>query len=144
MRNDIEKGSSLAESMKRHPKVFNSLFINMVRAGEEGGILEKVLQRMADYFEKMIKLKRKIIGAMIYPSLIIAVAVLVVSIIMIFVIPTFAKLFGEMGIDLPLPTRITIAVSNFMAKSAVFILAGIIGFFVFIKFLRKSERGKRL
>jgi len=81
---------------------------------------------------------------MIYPSLIIAVAVLVVSIIMIFVIPTFGKLFGEMGIDLPLPTRITIAVSNFMAKSAVFILAGIIGFFVFIKFLRKSERGKRL
>ncbi|WP_028845335.1 type II secretion system F family protein [Thermodesulfovibrio thiophilus] len=144
MRNDIEKGSSLAESMKRHPKVFNSLFINMVRAGEEGGILEKVLQRMADYFEKMIKLKRKIIGAMIYPSLIIAVAVLVVSIIMIFVIPTFAKLFGEMGIDLPLPTRITIAVSNFMAKSAVFILAGIIGFFVFIKFLRKSERGKKI
>jgi len=144
MRNDIEKGSSLAESMKRHPKVFNSLFINMVRAGEEGGILEKVLQRMADYFEKMIKLKRKIIGAMIYPSLIIAVAVLVVSIIMIFVIPTFAKLFGEMGIDLPLPTRITIAVSNFMAKSAVFILAGIIGFFIFIKFLRKSERGKKI
>ncbi|HOA83625.1 MAG TPA: type II secretion system F family protein [Thermodesulfovibrio thiophilus] len=144
MRNDIEKGSSLAESMKRHPKVFNSLFINMVRAGEEGGILEKVLQRMADYFEKMIKLKRKIIGAMIYPSLIVAVAVLVVSIIMIFVIPTFAKLFGEMRIDLPLPTRITIAASNFMAKSAVFILAGIIGFFVFIKFLRKSEKGKKI
>jgi len=144
MRNDIEKGSSLADAMRRHPRVFSSLFVNMVRAGEEGGMLDKVLQRMADYFEKMIKLKRKIIGAMIYPSLVIAVAVLVVAIIMIFVIPTFAKLFAEMKLDLPLPTRITIAMSNFMAKSGVFILLGIIGFFVFVKFFRRSDRGKKI
>lgn len=144
MRNDIEKGSSLADAMKRHPRIFSSLFVNMVRAGEEGGMLDKVLQRMAEYFEKMIKLKRKIVGAMIYPSLVIAVAVAVVAIIMIFVIPTFAKLFSEMGLDLPLPTRITIAMSNFMAKSGIFIFFGIAGFFIFLKFLRRSEKGKKL
>lgn len=144
MRNDIEKGSSLADSMRRHPRVFSSLFVNMVRAGEEGGMLDKVLQRMADYFEKMIKLKRKIIGAMIYPSLVIAVAILVVAIIMIFVIPTFAKLFAEMGLDLPLPTRITIAMSNFMAKSGLFIFFGIVIFFVSVKFFRRSENGRKI
>lgn len=132
MRNDIEKGSSLADAMKRHPRVFSSLFVNMVRAGEEGGMLDKVLQRMADYFEKMLKLRRKIIGAMIYPSLVIGIAVLVVAVIMIFVIPTFAKLFSEMGVDLPLPTRITIGLSNFMASSGIFIFLGIIGFFLYL------------
>jgi len=144
MKNDIEKGSSLAEAMKRHPRVFSSLFVNMVRAGEEGGMLDKVLQRMADYFEKMIKLKRKIKGAMIYPAMVISVAILVVAIIMIFVIPTFAKLFGEMGMELPLPTRITIAISNFMAKSGIFILLGIVGFFIFLKLVRRIEKGRKI
>ncbi|GAQ93887.1 type IV pilus assembly protein PilC [Thermodesulfovibrio aggregans] len=144
MRNDIEKGSSLADAMKRHPRVFSSLFVNMVRAGEEGGMLDKVLQRMADYFEKMLKLRRKIIGAMIYPSLVIGIAVLVVAVIMIFVIPTFAKLFSEMGVDLPLPTRITIGLSNFMASSGIFIFLGIIGFFIFVKFLRASAKGRKI
>ncbi|MCS7215725.1 MAG: type II secretion system F family protein [Thermodesulfovibrio sp.] len=144
IRNDIEKGSSLADSMKRHPRVFSPLFINMVRAGEEGGMLDKVLQRMADYFEKMIKLKRKIIHAMIYPSIVIAVAVIVVAIIMIFVIPTFAKLFAEMGLDLPLPTRITIAISNFMATTGIFIFLGFILLLVFVKIVRKNEKGRRI
>ncbi|MEJ5226321.1 type II secretion system F family protein [Thermodesulfovibrio sp.] len=144
MRNDIEKGSSLADAMKRHPKVFSTLFVNMIRAGEEGGMLDKVLFKMADYFEKMIKLKRKIIGAMIYPSMVIAIAVLVVAVIMIFVIPTFAKLFGEMGLELPLPTRVTIALSNFMVQSGIFILFGIIGFFVFVRIFRKTEQGKKI
>lgn len=144
MRNDIEKGSSLADSMRRHPRIFSSLFVNMVRAGEEGGILDKVLKRMADYFEKMIKLKRKIISAMIYPSLVIAVAILVVAIIMIFVIPTFAKLFAEMGLDLPLPTKITIAMSNFMAKSGIFMFLGLIVFFVSVKIVRRTEKGRKI
>ncbi len=144
MRNDIEKGYSLAEAMRKHPKVFNSLYINMVRAGEEGGMLDKVLFRMADYFEKIIKLKRKIISAMIYPTIVIGVAVLVVAIIMIFVIPTFAKLFGEMGLQLPLPTRITIALSNFMVQTGIFILIGIIGFFIFLRLFRKTSNGKKI
>jgi type IV pilus assembly protein PilC len=144
MRSDIEKGSSLAEAMKRHPRVFSSLFVNMVRAGEEGGMLDKVLFRMADYFEKMIKLRRKIIGAMIYPSIVIAVATLVIAIIMIFVIPTFSKLFGEMGLQLPLPTRITIAISNFMVKTGIFTLLGIVGFFIFIKLFRRTDQGKKI
>lgn len=144
MRNDIEKGSSLADAMKKHPRVFSSLYVNMVRAGEEGGMLDKVLFRMADYFEKMIRLRRKIIGAMIYPSIVIAVAILVVAIIMVFVIPTFAKLFGEMGLQLPLPTRITIALSNFMVQAGIFIILGIIGFFIFIKLFRRTDKGKKI
>lgn len=144
IRMDIEKGSTLADAMKKHPRIFSSLYVNMVRAGEEGGMLDKVLFRMADYFEKMIKLRRKIIGAMIYPSIVIGVAILVVTIIMIFVIPTFSKLFGEMGLQLPLPTRITIGLSNFMVQTGVFILAGIIGFFIFIKFFRRTEKGKKI
>lgn len=144
MRNDIEKGLSLAEAMRKHPRVFSSLYINMVRAGEEGGILEKVLQRLSDYLEKIIKLKRKIISAMIYPSVVIGVAVIVVAVIMIFVIPTFAKLFGEMGMDLPLPTRITIGLSNFLASSALYILLGIVGFFISIKLSRRTPIGKKI
>lgn len=144
MRNDIEKGLSLAEAMRKHPRVFSSLYINMVRAGEEGGILEKVLQRLSDYLEKIIKLKRKIISAMIYPSVVISVAVIVVAVIMIFVIPTFAKLFGEMGMDLPLPTRITIGLSNFLASSALYILLGIVGFFISIKLSRRTPIGKKI
>ncbi len=144
MRNDIEKGSSLADSMRRHPRIFSSLFVNMVKAGEEGGILDKVLKRMADYFEKMIKLRRKIISAMIYPSLVIAVAIIVVAIIMIFVIPTFAKLFAERGLDLPLPTKITIAMSNFMAKSGIFMFLGFIVFFVSVKIVRRTEKGRKI
>lgn len=144
MKNDIEKGSSLADAMKKHPRVFSSLYVNMVRAGEEGGMLDKVLFRMADYFEKMIKLRRKIIGAMIYPSLVIGVAILVVAIIMIFVIPTFSKLFGEMGLQLPLPTRITIGLSNFMVQTGIFIILGIIGFFIFIKLFRRTDKGKKI
>lgn len=144
LRNDIEKGLSLAEAMRKHPRVFSSLYINMVRAGEEGGILEKVLQRLSDYLEKIIKLKRKIISAMIYPSVVIGVAVIVVAVIMIFVIPTFAKLFGEMGMDLPLPTRITIGLSNFLASSALYILLGIVGFFISIKLSRRTPIGKKI
>lgn len=144
VRADIEKGSTLADAMKKHPKAFGSLYVNMVRAGEEGGMLDKVLFRMADYFEKMLKLKRKIIGAMIYPSIVVAVAISVVAIIMIFVIPMFAKMFGEMGLQLPLPTRLTIALSNFMVQTGIFIVLGIIGFFIAVKFYRRTDNGKKV
>lgn len=142
IRNDIEKGTTLADAMKRHPRVFTPLYINMVRAGEEGGMLDKVLFRMADYFEKMLKLRRKIIGAMIYPSIVIVVAVLVVSVIMIFVIPTFAKMFLEMGLELPLPTRITIALSNIAATATPIAIVGLIIFAIAIRFVRQTEKGR--
>lgn len=144
VRADIEKGSTLADAMKKHPKAFGSLYVNMVRAGEEGGMLDKVLFRMADYFEKILKLKRKIIGAMIYPSIVVAVAISVVAIIMILVIPMFAKMFGEMGLQLPLPTRLTIALSNFMVQTGIFIVLGIIGFFIAVKFYRRTDNGKKV
>lgn len=144
VRADIEKGSTLADAMKKHPKAFGSLYVNMVRAGEEGGMLDKVLFRMADYFEKILKLKRKIIGAMIYPSIVVAVAISVVAIIMILVIPMFAKMFGEMGLQLPLPTRLTIALSNFMVQTGIFIVLGIIGFFIAVKFYRRTDSGKKV
>lgn len=144
MKNDIEKGSSLADAMKRHPRVFSSLFVNMVRAGEEGGMLDKVLFRMAEYFEKMMKLRKKIISAMIYPSIVMFVAASVVAIIMVFVIPTFAKLFSEMGMTLPLPTRITIGLSNFMVSTGIFMILGLIASVIIIKFFRRTPHGKKV
>lgn len=111
----IETGSTFADAMRRHPKVFSDLYTNMVAAGEAGGVLDLVLGRLAVYIEKMMKLKKKVKGAMVYPSIVISVAVLVVAIIMIFVIPVFAKIFGEMGVALPFPTQIVIGMSNFLS-----------------------------
>ncbi|KAF0180289.1 MAG: type IV pilus assembly protein PilC [Nitrospirae bacterium] len=115
IKTDVESGSTLSDAMKRHPKLFDDLFVNLVAAGETGGVLDDILQRLATYIEKTMKLKKKVKGALIYPSMVITVAVLVVAMIMIFVIPVFANIFGDMGVALPLPTRIVIGLSNFLS-----------------------------
>ena len=101
-------GASLAESLQKHPKVFDSLFVNLVAAGEVGGILDTILQRLATHIEKAQKLKSRIKGAMTYPAIVVAIAILVVSVIMIFVIPVFESLFKDFGSALPLPTQIVV------------------------------------
>jgi type IV pilus assembly protein PilC len=111
---DVESGNTLADSMKRHPKVFTELFVNMVAAGEAGGILDTILLRLATFLEKNDALKRKIKGAMIYPGVILTVAVLAVVILLLFVIPTFQTMFESAGIPLPMPTRIVIGLSAFL------------------------------
>lgn len=118
VRQDVEEGSTLAAAMARHPKVFDQLYVNMVEAGETGGILDLILQRLSTYIEKIVKLKRDVISAMIYPTAVIVIAVLVIAVILVFVIPQFESIFmGLLGPGelLPLPTRIVVGLSNFLA-----------------------------
>jgi type IV pilus assembly protein PilC len=112
VREDVEGGAALADAMKRHPKTFDTLYANMIAAGEAGGILDTILKRLAVYIEKNVKLKGDVKSAMIYPIAVIVIAALVVGAILWKVIPTFATLFAGLGAQLPLPTRIVIAMSN--------------------------------
>jgi type IV pilus assembly protein PilC len=111
-RTDVESGASLADAMRKHPKTFDPLFTNMIAAGEAGGILDTILKRLATYIEKAVKLKGQVKSAMIYPVAVIVIAGGVVGVILWKVIPTFAQLFAGLGAELPLPTRIVIAMSN--------------------------------
>jgi type IV pilus assembly protein PilC len=126
-RADVESGASLADAMKGHPKAFDSLFTNMIAAGEAGGILDAILKRLATYIEKAVKLQGQVKSAMIYPVAVIVIAAVVVGLILWKVIPTFATLFAGLGADLPLPTRVVIALSNGLVRFGPFIVAGIVG-----------------
>src|SRR5947209_17092783 len=121
-RSDVESGASLADAMRKHPKTFDSLFTNMVAAGEAGGILDTILKRLATYIEKAVKLKGQVKSAMIYPTAVIVIAGVVVGVILWKVIPTFAALFSGLGADLPLPTRIVIALSDNLVKYLPFMI----------------------
>jgi type IV pilus assembly protein PilC len=121
----VESGASLADAMKKHPKVFDPLFTNMIAAGEAGGILDTILKRLATYIEKAVKLKGQVKSAMVYPIAVIVIAVVVVGVILWKVIPTFAALFAGLGAQLPLPTRIVIALSDFLVNFMPFIIIAI-------------------
>jgi type IV pilus assembly protein PilC len=121
VRSDVESGSSLADSMRKHPKAFDSLFTNMVAAGESGGILDIILQRLSTYIEKAVKLNAQVKSALIYPVSIIVIAALVVWIILWKVIPVFAQLFAGVGSEMPFLTRMVIGASNFVGNYAIFI-----------------------
>ena len=122
----MEAGSTLAESMRKHPKVFDSLYVNMISAGEAGGILDVILQRLSVFVEKLVKLKRSLISASVYPGIVITVAVGIVVAIMVFVIPTFAELFSNMNATLPLPTRMVMGLSDLMAAYIGYAVIGLI------------------
>ena len=122
VRQDVEAGSSVAEALRKHPKAFDNLYVNMVAAGEAGGILDTILQRLSLYIEKAVKLKSQVKAAMIYPVAVISIAGIVVTIILWKVIPTFAALFAGLGATLPLPTRIVIALSNFVGRYMIIII----------------------
>jgi type IV pilus assembly protein PilC len=113
---DVESGSSLSEALARHPKAFNKLYVNMVKAGEAGGALEVILQRLADFLEKAASLKSKIIGAMVYPAVVIFVAVAILTFIMVAIIPKFKKIFDEFGLTLPWATQTLIRISGWMSE----------------------------
>jgi type IV pilus assembly protein PilC len=114
VRHDVESGSTYADALGKHPKIFNDLYVNLVAAGEVGGILDTILGRLTSYIEKNMKIKKQIKSAMVYPSIVMTVAVGVIAILMIFVIPMFSKMFTDMGGHLPGPTLIVIGISNFM------------------------------
>ncbi|MCU0241949.1 MAG: type II secretion system F family protein [Vicinamibacteria bacterium] len=134
-RMDVEGGSSLADAMRRHPKAFDDLFTNMIAAGEAGGILDTILKRLATYIEKAVKLKSQIKGAMMYPVAVVTIAIIVVTVILWKVIPTFAAMFEGMGATLPLPTRIVIALSNWLLRLGLpIIVLLVVGFFLFKRY----------
>jgi type IV pilus assembly protein PilC len=147
VRQDVEEGATLAAALAHHPRVFDQLFVNMIEAGETGGILDLILQRLSTFIEKIVKLKRDVVSAMIYPSAVVCIAVVVVAAIMIFVIPQFQAIFlGLLGPGelLPLPTRIVMNVSHFIAGwGGLVVLAAIIGITIAVRMYYKTPGGRR-
>ncbi|GFO64385.1 type II secretion system F family protein [Geomonas paludis] len=127
VKESVESGSTFADALAKHPKAFDQLYVNLVAAGEVGGILDTILARLAAYIEKAMKLKKQVKGAMVYPMTIMSIAVIVVGVILVFVIPTFAKMFADFGGELPAPTKFVIALSNFLVKYIVVIIAAMFG-----------------
>lgn len=142
VRKDVESGFTLADSLKKHPRVFDELYVNMVGAGEEGGVLNSVLNRVAIFIEKSNKLKKKVKGAMIYPCTIIAVAVIVVAILLMYVIPVFAELYGGMGKALPAPTQITINISNWFRAYFIYLVLLLSAISTGLSMYYKTENGR--
>jgi type IV pilus assembly protein PilC len=138
----VEGGSTLAEALKKHPKVFDDLYVNMVAAGEAGGVLNTILNRLSGFIEKASKLKRKVKGAMIYPCTIVVVAVAVVSILLLYVIPVFGELYGGAGKALPLPTQMTINVSNWFRAYFLYIVGAVVAIIVALRMYSKTEKGR--
>jgi len=138
----VEQGSTLADSLRRHPRTFDDLFTNMVEVGESGGILDVVFQRLAAYIEKAAALKRKVKGAMIYPASIMGVAALVVIFMLTFVIPTFTKMFKDLGADLPLPTQVVVWLSEFVRTYILLIIAAIVGCVFALRAYYRTEKGQ--
>ena len=142
IREDVEGGSTFAGALKKHPVTFNDLYTNLVVAGEEGGILDTILTRLANYIEKAEALKKKVRSALIYPTTIVGVAVIVVMILMIFVIPVFEAMFKSAGQNLPLPTLIVLAISKLIKKYVLIVIPGIIVFFYLLRKYYHTENGK--
>jgi type IV pilus assembly protein PilC len=138
----VESGETFADALKRYPKVFNELFVNMVAAGEAGGILDVILQRLSAYMEKMAKLKKQVKGAMTYPAITMVVAVVVVAIILVFVIPVFEEMFASMGSALPGPTQMVVAMSNFVISHFGWIVGGIFGTLFLLQRTYKTKKGR--
>jgi type IV pilus assembly protein PilC len=140
---EVEGGGSLSDAMAKYPKAFDKLYTNMINAGEAGGVLDLILARLADFMEKAAKLKKKVIGAMIYPAVVISIAVAIVSMIMIFVIPKFEQIFKDFGTKLPAITQILLDVSRWFANWGwAYVIASPIVFMLVWRLSRMSEGGK--
>jgi type IV pilus assembly protein PilC len=139
---DVQGGATLGEAMGRHPKVFNQLYVNMVEAGEAGGILDVILVRLATFLEKLDALQRKVKSALTYPAVVAFVALGATAFMLIFIIPTFAKMFTDFGGELPLPTRIVIGISDFLRSFWWALIAGIAFLVVTLRRYYKSESGR--
>ena len=144
VRSDVESGASIADAMRKHPKAFDNLYVNMVAAGEAGGILDVILQRLSIYIEKAVKLNSQVKSALIYPVAVIVIAAGVVFIILWKVIPVFAQLFAGLGGEMPLLTRIVIAASNFIGRYFIFIFALLFAGFIALQRYHKTYRGRRV
>jgi type IV pilus assembly protein PilC len=143
-RMDVEGGSSLADAMRKHPKAFDDLFTNMIAAGEAGGILDTILKRLATYIEKAVKLKAQVKGAMVYPAAVICIAGIVIAVILWKVIPTFASMFAGLGAELPLPTRIVIAMSNWFVRLLPFLIVALVLLVILFRRYYATYGGRRV
>ncbi|MCH1496561.1 MAG: type II secretion system F family protein [Rubripirellula sp.] len=139
---EIEGGATLSEAMAKSPKVFSRLYVNMIKAGEAGGALETILQRLADFLERAESLKRKVKGALIYPVIVVLVAVMILSFIMLFIVPTFETMFEEFGLKLPAPTMLLIAMSNYISGYWFLLIAMPIVLLITVKLMRKFRHGR--
>ena len=142
----IEGGSTFSEALAQHPKVFNKLYVNMVKAGELGGVLEVVLQRLAEFMEKAQKIKGKVIAAMFYPVAVMVVATGILAVLMVWVVPKFKDIFKDMlpGQGLPAFTQLVLGISDMIANNFIFTAAGVIVFFIGLKIFTKTKTGRRL
>jgi type IV pilus assembly protein PilC len=143
-RSDVEGGASLADAMRKHPKVFDGLYTNMIAAGEAGGILDTILKRLAVYIEKNVKLKQQVKSAMIYPIAVLAIAACVVAVILWKVIPTFAAMFAGLGAELPLPTRVVIWMSNTLIRFLPFLVVALIAGAAAFRQYYRTDKGRHV
>jgi type IV pilus assembly protein PilC len=142
IKESVEGGATLAEALKKFPKQFDSLFVNMIAAGEAGGILDGILRRLAAYMEKAAKLKSQVKGAMTYPIVTLIIAVVVLAVILVFVIPVFEEMFADFGGELPIPTQIVVAMSDMVKSKIVYIIIGLFLFIIAFKKFHGTEKGR--
>lgn len=142
VKNTVESGKTLADSLKKHPKVFNRLFVNLVAAGEASGVLDTILNRLAAYIEKNAKLLKQIKGALTYPILVIGVSFIVTLVLLIFVIPVFQKMFNDFGRALPAITQFVVDLSEFTRHNVIFIIGGIVGIIALVSAILKNPKGR--
>ena len=142
IKESVEGGATLAEALKKFPKQFDNLFVNMIAAGEAGGILDAILRRLAAYMEKTAKLKAQVKGAMTYPIVTLIIAVVVLAVILVFVIPVFEEMFADFGGVLPAPTQIVVAMSDMVKTKIVYIIVGLILFVIAFKKFHSTQKGR--
>jgi type IV pilus assembly protein PilC len=142
VKGDVEAGSTLADALQKHPKIFDDLYVNLVAAGEVGGILDTILNRLALYMEKNMKLRRQVKGAMVYPSVVLTVAAGVTAVLLIFVIPVFEKMFKDFGGALPAPTQFVIDLSNGLRANFIFVAVGITVLVILFRAIARTPKGR--
>ena len=142
IKESVEGGATLAEALKKFPKQFDDLFVNMIAAGEAGGILDAILRRLAAYMEKAARLKSQVKGAMTYPIVTLLIAVVVLAVILVFVIPVFEEMFADFGGELPVPTQIVVAMSEIVKSKILYIIVGIVFFSIAFKKFYATEKGR--
>lgn len=141
---DVEAGSTLADSMRKNPKIFDNLFTNMIEAGETGGILDTILSRLAVFMEKSMALKKKIKGAMTYPTVCLAISLLILVVILVFVVPVFQSMFEGFGHALPLPTQIVVQLSDFFKSNWLYLFISMFLMMMVVKKIYNSEKGRKI
>lgn len=144
IRLDVEAGSTLADAMRKKPKIFDNLFTNMIEAGETGGILDTILSRLAGFMEKSMTLKKKIKGALTYPTICLAISLLILVIILVFVVPVFSKMFEDFGSTLPLPTQIVVNLSDFFKHNIFYVIIAIFTLIMGVKKAYSTEKGQKI